>query len=89
MTHHPPRIFEALAEVEGDRAFKPRMEAAVAAADILFGAVVFPVGRFVHLPEGLVVAVRDEVTGTFPSARITRDGRPRAAQKITLADQVI
>src|ERR1700736_562468 len=63
VAHHPPRVFEVLAKVESDRTLEARMQFAVAAADVLLGAVVFPVGRRVQFLERLVVPVGDQIAG--------------------------
>src|SRR5215472_17134911 len=79
MAHHAPRILQVFAKIERDRPFKARMELAVAAADILLGAVKLPIGRLMQFGESRVMAVGDEIAGTFPSLRIARHCRPWTA----------
>src|SRR5579871_6343974 len=87
MANHPPRILKVLAKIERHRSLEAGMELAVAAADILLGAIELPVGRRVQFAESLVVAVGDQVAGTFPALRIAGHGGPRTAQQDEDADQ--
>src|ERR1700677_3933336 len=89
MAHHPPRILKILTKIERDRALEARMKLAIAATHVLLGAVVFPVGRLMHLAVGLIVTVSDQVARTFPSARIARDRGPGTAQEIAFADKIV
>src|ERR1700722_3472494 len=65
------------------------MKLAIAAAHVLLGAVVLPVGRLMHLAVGLVVTVSDQVAGTLPAPRIARDRAPGTAQKVAFADKIV
>src|ERR1700728_2544027 len=89
MAHHSPRVLQILAEVEGDGALEARMQLAIAAPDVLLGAIVFPIRRRMQLLEGLIVTVGDEVAGALPSLRIARDGGPWTTAKVAIAGQVI
>src|SRR5580693_8381298 len=89
MTYHPPRVLQVLAEVHRHGPFESRVKLAVTATNVLFGTVIFPVGRAVKLGEGLVMAIRNQVAGTLPALRITGDSGPGAAQQITLSHQVV
>src|SRR5262249_42717810 len=89
MAHHAPRILQAFAKIQRDRALKARVELAIPAAKILLGAVKLPIGRFMQFCEGWIVAVGYEVAGSFPSLWVTRHRRPWAAQEIAFANQVV
>src|SRR5208282_1332682 len=89
MPHHPPRVFEILAEIKRHSAFESRMQLAVAAAEILLGSIVVPVRRRMQFVERLVVTVGYKVAGPLPSSRIARHRRPRTALQIAFADQVV
>src|ERR1700676_4264093 len=89
VTHHPPRILEVLAEIHRDSPFESRMELAIAATDVLLGAVVFPVGRRVKVSEGLVMAIPNQVKGALPALRIARGRGPGTAQQVAFAYQIV
>src|SRR6516162_1023997 len=89
VANHSPRILETLSEFQRHRPLKPRMQFAVATADILFAAIELPVRRVVHLFKALIMAVGNQVAGTLPSARIAGDGGPWTACEVPLTNQVV
>src|SRR5215813_1839721 len=89
MADHTPRVLETLSEIQRDGSFETRVQLAVAAPDVLLGAVVLPVGGLVELLESLVMPVGYQVAGTLPSLRIAGDGCPRAAQQVAVTHQIV